>query len=129
MMFSIIALDIFKLKPEQNGYLMAYFGIVQMVRVVQTETHDRLIKTSVIGLLMVQQLVTSQMCLQVVQGGVIGPLTARYSERSLLLLSIGVSSLVGLAQVGTETHSNQMYSAPDQGDRFISFVPSLCLLS
>ncbi|XP_071345622.1 solute carrier family 22 member 18 [Trachinotus anak] len=64
VMFSIIALEFFKLQPEQNGYLMAYFGIVQMV----------------------------------VQGGVIGPLTARYSESSLLLLSIGVSSLVGLAQ-------------------------------
>ncbi|XP_070757925.1 solute carrier family 22 member 18 isoform X1 [Enoplosus armatus] len=64
VMFSIIALDFFKLQPEQNGYLMAYFGIVQMV----------------------------------VQGGVIGRLTARYSENSLLLLSIGVSSVVGLAQ-------------------------------
>lgn len=31
MMFSIIALEFFKLQPEQNGYLMAYFGIVQMV--------------------------------------------------------------------------------------------------
>lgn len=31
-MFSIIALEFFKLQPEQNGYLMAYFGIVQMVR-------------------------------------------------------------------------------------------------
>ncbi|XP_029284655.1 solute carrier family 22 member 18 [Cottoperca gobio] len=64
VMFSIIALDFFKLKPEQNGYLMAYFGIVSMV----------------------------------LQGGVIGRLTARYSENSLLLLSIAVSSLVGLAQ-------------------------------
>lgn len=64
VMFSIIALEFFKLQPQQNGYLMAYFGIVQMV----------------------------------VQGGVIGRLTARYSENSLLLLSIGVSALVGLAQ-------------------------------
>ncbi|XP_037338226.2 solute carrier family 22 member 18 [Pungitius pungitius] len=64
VMFSIIALDFFKLKPEQNGYLMAYFGIASMV----------------------------------VQGAVVGRLTARYSESSLLLLSIGVSSLVGLAQ-------------------------------
>ncbi|XP_029353710.1 solute carrier family 22 member 18 [Echeneis naucrates] len=64
VMFSIIALDFFKLQPHQNGYLMAYFGIVQMV----------------------------------IQGGVIGKLTARYSENSLLLLSIAVSSLVGLAQ-------------------------------
>ncbi|KAM6950807.1 solute carrier family 22 member 18 [Lycodopsis pacificus] len=64
VMFSIIALDFFKLKPEQNGYLMAYFGIASMV----------------------------------IQGGVVGRLTARYSENSLLLLSIGISSLVGLAQ-------------------------------
>ncbi|GLD55790.1 solute carrier family 22 member 18 isoform X1, partial [Lates japonicus] len=64
VMFSIIALEFFKLEPEQNGYLMAYFGIAQMV----------------------------------IQGGVIGRLTTRYSESSLLLLSIGVSSLVGLAQ-------------------------------
>ncbi|XP_020495833.1 solute carrier family 22 member 18 [Labrus bergylta] len=64
VMFSIIALEFFKLEPQQNGYLMAYFGIVQMV----------------------------------IQGGVIGRLTASYSDNSLLLLSIGVSSFVGLAQ-------------------------------
>ncbi|XP_071755926.1 solute carrier family 22 member 18 [Centroberyx gerrardi] len=64
VMFSVIAMNFFKLQPEQNGYLMAYFGIVQMV----------------------------------IQGGVIGRLTARYSESSLLLLSIAVASLVGLAQ-------------------------------
>lgn len=64
VMFSIIALEFFKLTPEQNGYLMAYFGIVQMI----------------------------------IQGGVIGRLTARFSDKSLLLLSIGVSALVGLAQ-------------------------------
>ncbi|XP_069021693.1 solute carrier family 22 member 18 [Embiotoca jacksoni] len=64
VMFNIIALDFFKLQPEQNGYMMAYFGIVSML----------------------------------VQGGVIGRLTARYSDNLLLLLSIGVSSLVGLAQ-------------------------------
>nr|XP_061811344.1 solute carrier family 22 member 18-like [Nerophis lumbriciformis] len=64
VMFSIIALEVFKLTPETNGYIMAYFGIAQMV----------------------------------VQGGVIGRLTARYSESSLLLLSIGISALVGLAQ-------------------------------
>ncbi|XP_034536774.1 solute carrier family 22 member 18 [Notolabrus celidotus] len=64
VMFSIIALEFFKLEPQQNGYLMAYFGISQMV----------------------------------MQGVVIGRLTARYSDNSLLLMSIGVSSLVGLAQ-------------------------------
>uniref|UniRef100_A0A1A8UV56 Organic cation transporter-like protein 2 n=1 Tax=Nothobranchius furzeri TaxID=105023 RepID=A0A1A8UV56_NOTFU len=69
VMFSIIALDFFKLGPEENGYLMAYFGIVQMV----------------------------------VQGGVIGRLTARLSETSLLLLSIAVSSVVGLAQAYMQT--------------------------
>lgn len=64
VMFSIIALDFFKLQPKENGYLMAYFGIASMV----------------------------------IQGGVIGRLTARYSEKSLLVLSVGVASLVGLAQ-------------------------------
>ncbi|XP_072236067.1 solute carrier family 22 member 18 [Leuresthes tenuis] len=64
VMFSIIALEFFKLQPQQNGYLMAYFGIIQMV----------------------------------VQGGVIGRLTSRYAEKSLLLLSIGVAACVGLAQ-------------------------------
>uniref|UniRef100_A0A8C2K898 Organic cation transporter-like protein 2 n=1 Tax=Cyprinus carpio TaxID=7962 RepID=A0A8C2K898_CYPCA len=64
VMFSIIAINFFQLKAEQNGYLMAYFGIVQMV----------------------------------IQGAVIGRLTSRFSESSLLLLSVGISSLVGLAQ-------------------------------
>ncbi|XP_051919938.1 solute carrier family 22 member 18 [Hippocampus zosterae] len=64
VMFSIITLDFFKLTPEQNGYIMAYFGVAQMV----------------------------------VQGGVIGRLTSRYSESSLLLLSVGISAFVGLAQ-------------------------------
>ena len=41
VMFSVIALDFFKLLPEQNGYMMAYFGIVQMVGVqTQTEIGD-----------------------------------------------------------------------------------------
>ncbi|XP_024863961.1 solute carrier family 22 member 18 [Kryptolebias marmoratus] len=69
VMFSIIALDFFKLEPKENGYLMAYFGIVQMV----------------------------------VQGAVIGQLTARYPEKSLLLMSIGVSAVVGLAQAYMQT--------------------------
>ncbi|XP_061520045.1 solute carrier family 22 member 18 isoform X1 [Phycodurus eques] len=64
VMFSIIALEFLKLTPEQNGYIMAYFGIAQLV----------------------------------VQGGVIGRLTAKYTESSLLLLSIGISAFVGLAQ-------------------------------
>ncbi|XP_051505731.1 solute carrier family 22 member 18 [Myxocyprinus asiaticus] len=62
VMFSIIAMNFFQLQAEQNGYLMAYFGIVQMV----------------------------------IQGAVIGRLTSRFSEFSLLLLSVGISSLVGL---------------------------------
>ncbi|XP_053722499.1 solute carrier family 22 member 18 isoform X1 [Synchiropus splendidus] len=64
VMFSIIATEFFLLKPEENGYLMAYFGIIQMI----------------------------------VQGGVIGRLTARYSESSLLLCSIAISAFVGLGQ-------------------------------
>ncbi|XP_062845679.1 solute carrier family 22 member 18 isoform X2 [Trichomycterus rosablanca] len=69
VMFSIIAMNFFQLQAEQNGYLMAYFGVLQMV----------------------------------MQGAVIGRLTARYSEQSLLLFSIGLSSLVGLAQAFTTT--------------------------
>lgn len=30
-MFSVIAMNFFKLEAEQNGYLMAYFGVMQMV--------------------------------------------------------------------------------------------------
>ncbi|XP_075892172.1 solute carrier family 22 member 18 [Nelusetta ayraudi] len=63
VMFSIIALEFFKLDPQQNGNLMAFFGITQMV----------------------------------IQGGVIDRLTSRYSESSLLLVSVAISSLVGLA--------------------------------
>ncbi|XP_006642626.1 solute carrier family 22 member 18 [Lepisosteus oculatus] len=64
VMFSIIAMDFFQLQAEQTGYLMAYFGVVQMV----------------------------------IQGAVIGRMTAKYSESTLLLLSISITSLVGLAQ-------------------------------
>lgn len=64
VMFSVIAMNFFKLEAEQNGYLMAYFGVMQMV----------------------------------MQGAVIGRLTARYPESSLLLVAVGVSSLVGLGQ-------------------------------
>ncbi|KAF0042777.1 hypothetical protein F2P81_004114 [Scophthalmus maximus] len=69
VMFSVIAMEFFKLQPEQNGYMMAYLGIVQMV----------------------------------IQGGVLGPLTVRYSESSLLIMSIGLTSLVGLAQAYTQS--------------------------
>lgn len=62
VMFSIIALEVFKLEPQQNGYLMAFLGITQMV----------------------------------IQGAVIGRLTARFKETSLLLVSIGGSAAVGL---------------------------------
>lgn len=64
VMFSVIAMNFFHLKAEQTGYLLSYFGLVQMV----------------------------------IQGGVIGRLTGKYSERTLLLLSIGTASIVGLAQ-------------------------------
>ncbi|XP_072320874.1 solute carrier family 22 member 18 [Eucyclogobius newberryi] len=69
VMFSIIALDVFKLDPQQNGYLMAFFGISQMF----------------------------------IQGAVIGPLTARFEESSLLLLSVCISAAVGLGQAYMQT--------------------------
>ncbi|MBN3292407.1 S22AI protein, partial [Polypterus senegalus] len=64
VMFSIITMDFFQLTAEQTGYLLSYFGIVQMV----------------------------------IQGGVIGNLTSKYSEGMLLLLAVGMLSIVGLAQ-------------------------------
>ncbi|XP_053473390.1 solute carrier family 22 member 18 isoform X1 [Ictalurus furcatus] len=67
VMFSIIVMNFFQLQAEQNGYLMAYLGVLQMV----------------------------------IQGAVIGRLTTRYSENALLLFSIGLNSLVGLAQALT----------------------------
>ncbi|XP_076863382.1 solute carrier family 22 member 18 isoform X2 [Brachyhypopomus gauderio] len=67
VMFSIIAMNFFQLQPKENGYLMAYFGLMQMV----------------------------------IQGAVIGRLTARFSENSLLHVSVGLSSMVGLAQALT----------------------------
>ncbi|XP_060767718.1 solute carrier family 22 member 18 isoform X3 [Neoarius graeffei] len=72
VMFSIIVMNFFQLQAEENGYLMAYLGIVQMV----------------------------------IQGAVIGHLTARYSENSLLLFSIGLNSLVGLAQMTVSSNCN-----------------------
>ncbi|XP_066509656.1 solute carrier family 22 member 18-like isoform X3 [Hoplias malabaricus] len=65
VMFSVFTMNFFQLQPQQNGYLLAYFGVVQMV----------------------------------IQGVVIGRLTVRYSDKSLQLFSVGLSSLVGLAQV------------------------------
>ncbi|GCB60573.1 hypothetical protein scyTo_0011157, partial [Scyliorhinus torazame] len=62
-MFSVVAMDHFKLEAEHNGYLMAYIGVLQMV----------------------------------MQGLVVGWLTQRIAEKSLLLWSILLICLVGLA--------------------------------
>lgn len=101
VMFSIIALEFFNLQPEQNGYLMAYFGIVQMVSLVSC--------AAVCGDVSLKRNISkTPNFLQVIQGAVIGRLTGRYSETSLLLLSIGISSLVGLAQVHAK-HKNVLF--------------------
>lgn len=39
VMFSIIAMEFLKLQPEENGYLMAYLGILQMVGGQRKNTH------------------------------------------------------------------------------------------
>lgn len=54
----------------------------------------------------------TQVFLQIIQGVVIGRLTTRYSENSLLLLSVGVSSMVGLAQVHRQTQTNMPELSP-----------------
>ncbi|XP_074853909.1 solute carrier family 67 member A1 isoform X2 [Carettochelys insculpta] len=63
IMFSIISMNFFGLDAAYTGYLMAYFGALQMV----------------------------------VQGLVIGRLTRRFTERTLLMLSAFVFSGVGVA--------------------------------
>lgn len=65
IMFSIISMNFFGLEAAHTGYLMAYFGVLQMV----------------------------------VQGLVIGRLTSRFTERTLLMLSVFVFSGVGIAMV------------------------------
>ncbi|XP_048401087.1 solute carrier family 22 member 18 isoform X2 [Stegostoma tigrinum] len=62
-MFSVVAMDHFKLRAEHNGYLLAYIGVLQMV----------------------------------MQGLVVGWLTQRIVEKTLLLWSILLICLVGLA--------------------------------
>ncbi|XP_072905369.1 solute carrier family 22 member 18 [Hemitrygon akajei] len=62
-MFSVVGMDYFKLEAEDNGYLMAYVGVLQMI----------------------------------MQGLVVGWLTKRLGEHTLLPWSILVISLVGLA--------------------------------
>ncbi|XP_005149250.3 solute carrier family 22 member 18 [Melopsittacus undulatus] len=62
IMFSIISMDFFGLEAVESGYLMSYFGVLQMV----------------------------------VQGLVIGKLTSRFTEMTLLKLSVFVFAGVGL---------------------------------
>ncbi|NXD66810.1 S22AI protein, partial [Eolophus roseicapillus] len=62
IMFSIISMDFFGLEAVEHGYLMSYFGVLQMV----------------------------------VQGLVIGKLTSRCTEMTLLKLSVFVFAGVGL---------------------------------
>ncbi|CAM9463466.1 unnamed protein product [Lampetra fluviatilis] len=61
-MFSLLTMEYFKLQPEQNGYLMSYIGLLQMV----------------------------------MQGVLMGRLTKRFHEGSLLLWGIGITSFVGI---------------------------------
>ncbi|XP_065492659.1 solute carrier family 22 member 18 [Caloenas nicobarica] len=62
IMFSIISMDFFGLEAVESGYVMSYFGVLQMV----------------------------------VQGLVVGKLTNRCTERTLLRLSVFVFAGVGL---------------------------------
>ncbi|KAM6069098.1 solute carrier family 22 member 18 isoform 1-T2 [Theristicus caerulescens] len=62
IMFSIISMDFFGLEAVESGYLMSYFGVLQMV----------------------------------VQGLVVGKLTNRCTERTLLRLSVFIFAGVGL---------------------------------
>ncbi|XP_078539020.1 solute carrier family 67 member A1 isoform X2 [Lissotriton helveticus] len=63
IMFAVISINFFGLNPQESGYLMSYFGVIQMF----------------------------------MQAVVIGRLTKRYSDDTLLLVSVAVSSVVGVA--------------------------------
>ncbi|KAM4018157.1 solute carrier family 22 member 18 [Anomaloglossus baeobatrachus] len=65
LMFPIVSVDFFGLNAATAGYLMSYFGILQLV----------------------------------VQGFMVGRLTRRFSEDTMLLLSILVSMVVGLGLI------------------------------
>ncbi|XP_071975092.1 solute carrier family 22 member 18 [Engystomops pustulosus] len=65
LMFPIISVDYFGLNAATAGYLMSYFGILQLV----------------------------------VQGFMVGRLTSRLSDDTVLLISVLVSMVVGLGQV------------------------------
>lgn len=41
IMFSIISMDFFGLEAVESGYLMSYFGVLQMVSEVQVPLLDR----------------------------------------------------------------------------------------
>lgn len=41
IMFSIISMDFFGLEAVESGYLMSYFGVLQMVSEVQVPLSDR----------------------------------------------------------------------------------------
>lgn len=41
IMFSIISMDFFGLEAVESGYLMSYFGVLQMVSEVQVPLTDR----------------------------------------------------------------------------------------
>lgn len=84
---------------------MAYFGITSIVSVTQTKIQNKLMMISVLLMMSDCKTMSVKLCVsvQVIQGGVVGRLTARYSDNSLLLLSIAVASFVGLAQVHTKT--------------------------
>ncbi|CAL9701249.1 unnamed protein product [Knipowitschia caucasica] len=63
-MFSVVALEDFKLDPQQNSHLMTFFGFSQIL----------------------------------IQGAVIGRLTERCEDSSLLLLAVMAAAAVGLGQ-------------------------------
>ncbi|KAJ1179056.1 hypothetical protein NDU88_004295 [Pleurodeles waltl] len=75
IMFAVISINFFGLDPEQSGYLLSYFGVIQM------------------GM----------------QAFVIGRLTKRYSDGSLLLVSVAVSSAVGVAMAAGCTWNIDMH--------------------
>ncbi|XP_054827576.1 solute carrier family 22 member 18 isoform X3 [Eublepharis macularius] len=112
IMFSIIAINFFDLEAAQAGYLMSYFGVLQMSAVVRctqgqetsstSQVHKQDIASLPTGLAQHRNLKKKKkpsalVTKPVFQGLVIGRLTHHYAERTLLMLSVSVFGGVGLA--------------------------------
>ncbi|GAB1301934.1 Solute carrier family 22 member 18 [Apodemus speciosus] len=88
VMFSIISMDFFQLEAAQAGYLMSFFGILQMPWSTKELKAERSDSSSVTAM--------GRGTKSMIQGLVIGRLSTRFPEEALLRSSVLVFAVVGL---------------------------------